>query len=291
MMKADFRSRNFIYCCTWQVLSIHLKIRGKTRFRNNTDSKLTNMLLSGTATSAAVKYPVEVDSFSSKIWWEEGERRHLNRSWSNLSKLKCTPPPIQSSRKRNKCWWSSITVLYSATQSAMLAPNGTWGARVATPTAPGLTNSIWAGTFCTKSHMNELKESGELLPEESIWKWSEVNKFCLCCCYFNWSTVISGIQASAFCFIPTCILTSEFWYPNIFIFLSHHYSIYSPFISNQAVFAIPHSDSLPFRPASRFCYSKFLILQRQKGETKGQGKSCLSSYTHIEGKALNMVVV
>lgn len=62
-------------------------------------------------------------------------------------------------------------------QSAVLAPNGTWGARVATPTAPGMTKSIGVGTFCTKSHMNELEDSGELPLEESIWKGQKKTDF------------------------------------------------------------------------------------------------------------------
>lgn len=123
--QTDFRSGNHIYCCTQQVLSIPLEIRGKRRFCCNTGFRLTNALLAGTATSAAIKYPVALDSSSRKI--QQGWRgRQTSKEILNWPlDIKMLQSPIQSSRKRDKSRWSSNTVLYSAMQGAMLAPNST----------------------------------------------------------------------------------------------------------------------------------------------------------------------
>lgn len=117
-----------------------------TRFCCNTGSRLTNTLLFETATSAAVKYPVGLDSSSQRIemggrgkqtskqilkWPLDTKMVHCHQSTTTL--------PIQPSRK-DKSNRSSNTVLNSAMHSAILAPNNTWGARITIATAPAVTD-------------------------------------------------------------------------------------------------------------------------------------------------------
>lgn len=115
-----------------------------TRFCRNTGSRLTNTLLSVTATSAAVKYPVGLDSSSRRIQLGEGESRCLNRSWSDL----LTPKWYTATNQSPHCQFNlpektnlTEAVILSFTQQCIvqfLAPNNTWGARIATATAPAV---------------------------------------------------------------------------------------------------------------------------------------------------------